>query len=109
MFSDHSVQVDPDESLTRIRTPMTQQPILKMFFTQRTLEERIVAEIDHPHRQVVARLPEGVRFSEFVRAQRRTRDRGPCGTEGTDRRGCLAHGVARAAGTMIASCIPSTG
>ena len=70
MFSDHSVQVDPDESLTRIRTPMTQQPILKMFFTQRTLEERIVAEIDHAHAEIVAGTPIGIDCFDLIQTNR---------------------------------------
>src|SRR5437667_10218725 len=70
MLSDHSVEVDPDESLTRIRTPMTQQPILKMFFTQRTLEERIVAEIDHAHAEIVAGTPIGIDCFELIRTDR---------------------------------------
>ena len=39
---------------------MAKQAVLDMLALQRLLEQRIVSQIDHPHRKVVARPPVGV-------------------------------------------------
>src|SRR5271167_511687 len=50
-FLNQSVQVDVGESEAGAGAPMSQQAVLDMFRLQRLLQQRIVAEIDHPERQ----------------------------------------------------------
>ena len=66
---DHAVQVHPGERERGARTPMAEQPLLDVLRTQRFAQQRIVLEIDHPDRQVVARAPVRVEQVKFLCGQ----------------------------------------
>jgi hypothetical protein len=53
---------------------MAEQPVLDVLGLERFAQQRIVAQVDHPDRQVVAGAPEGVGPAQFVGIQRRALD-----------------------------------
>src|SRR5688572_16501510 len=60
---------------------MSEQPMLDVVCLQRFAQQRVVFQVDHPHRQVVARTPVGVdrgelRVGERLRFEVRMRDVG---------------------------------
>ncbi len=57
---DHPVQVHVDEVLPRGRAPVAQQHVLHVRERKRTLQQRVVAEVDLADRQIVCRAPIGV-------------------------------------------------
>jgi len=63
VLDDHPVQMDPCEGQRRARTPMAEQPVLHMLCLQGLLEERIVLEVDHPDRKIIASPP--IRIHQF--------------------------------------------
>jgi len=61
---------------------VAEQAMLDVFERERLLEQRIVAQIDHPGGEVIARAPIGVDMLDFVSRQRsglRIHDRGRSG------------------------------
>ena len=56
------------QTLSGIGSPMSEQPVLKVFRAKRGSEQRIVAEINHSCTQVVAGPPIGVHLPQFFRA-----------------------------------------
>ena len=70
MLLDHPVEVDIDEVLAWRRSPMSYDQRFDVSRCQRRAQERVVVEIDLPHRQVIGRPPVGVHPTQFVDAQR---------------------------------------
>ena len=67
VLDDHPVEMHPNEGQRRARAPVAEQPVLHVFSLQGLLEQRVVLEIDHPHRKVIARPPVGVhQFQLFI-------------------------------------------
>ena len=85
VFADDAVQMDPRKSLAWIGAPMSEQPILDVFGAKRLLEQRIVAQINHSCREIVAGFPVSVDLAKFLRGQRRFILGSGC------HRGCLKH------------------
>jgi hypothetical protein len=67
---DYAIQMGPDERQRRTRAPMTEQALLHVLGLQRLLEERVVLQVDHPDRQVIARAPPRIDEREFLLFQR---------------------------------------
>ena len=67
---DHPVHVHPHERQRWARSPVPKQPALDMFDPQRFSEERVVLQINHPDRQVVARAPICVERAQLLGRQR---------------------------------------
>ena len=63
------IQMSIDEVLPRSRTPVPQQHVLHIGERERTLEQRIVVEVDLTHRQVVGCAPVGVYLVEQFRRE----------------------------------------
>ena len=63
---DHPVQVHPDEREGGARPPVAEQPVLHVLRAQRFAQQRIVLEIDHPDRQVIAGSPVRIQQLEFL-------------------------------------------
>jgi hypothetical protein len=59
--------MDPSKCLAGIGAPVPQETILKVLRPERLLQERVIAEIDHPAAEVIAGPPVGVHFVKFVR------------------------------------------
>ena len=53
---DEAVQVDPNEGLAGIGSPVAEQPILDVLWLQRFAQKRVRAKIDHARRQDNCRL-----------------------------------------------------
>ena len=70
---DEPVQVNPDERQRRTGPPMAQQPGLCVLRLQRRSQQRIVLQVDHPHRQVVAGTPVRIDQRQLPGGQRRDR------------------------------------
>ena len=69
-----AVEVGIDKCQPRARSPMSEQAILDVLGLERLFEQRIVPQIDHAEREILAGAPVGIGFSQFVGAQRRARD-----------------------------------
>jgi hypothetical protein len=67
MFDDQAVEMHPDEGQRGACTPVSEQPVLHMVHAQRLFQQRVVGQINHPNRQVVARSPVGVHQPELLR------------------------------------------
>ncbi len=65
---DQSVQVHPDKRECRTGAPVSEQPMLDVVRLQRFAQQRVVFQVDHPYRQVVARPPVGVMRASCVSA-----------------------------------------
>ena len=59
VFLDDPVQVSVDKILSRRRPPVAQQHVLHVFEIQRSLQQRIIVEINLTDRQIVGRAPIG--------------------------------------------------
>ncbi len=68
--ANHAIQMRIDEIQSRRRAPMTQQPRLDVLERQRLLEQRIVQQIDLPHRQIIRSAPPGMERALLLRRQR---------------------------------------
>ncbi len=66
---DQPVEVDIEEVQSRRRAPMSQQPRLDMVDRQRRFEQRVILQIDLPHREIVRRSPVGVHLPEEIGRQ----------------------------------------
>jgi len=67
MPDDHAVKMNPHERQRRARSPVAKEPVLYVFGLQRFLQQRVILEVDHPHRKVIARSPIGIhQFQLFV-------------------------------------------
>ena len=66
MFPDQPVHVQVDEIQARSCTPMAQQPWLDMLDAQRPAQQRIVAQINLPDRQIIGRAPVAVHICEHL-------------------------------------------
>ncbi len=60
VFDDQPVEMRPHKRQRRARAPVAEQPVLHVIGPQRLLEQRVVLQIDHPDREVIAGPPEGV-------------------------------------------------
>jgi hypothetical protein len=67
---DQAVQMHPDQRERRARAPVTEQPVLDLVDGQRLLEQRVVPEVDHADRKIVAGAPVGVEERDLVWRQR---------------------------------------
>src|ERR1700729_3579 len=65
VFSDEPVQMNPNQRLAGIGSPVTKKPILDVFPLQRFTQKRICAEIDHACRQIIASSPVGMNLPQF--------------------------------------------
>src|ERR1022692_1277811 len=70
---DDPVQMRVDEILARCRAPVSEQHALDVPGRQRLLEQRIVAKIDLPHREIIGRAPVRVQLSQMLVVYRRRR------------------------------------
>ena len=73
---DEAIQVDPDEGLSGIGAPVTEQAILDVLGLQRLAQQWIVAQVDHAGGEIVAGAPVGVDAAQFVRSEGRGRGEG---------------------------------
>ena len=73
---DHPIEMRPHERQRRARAPVAEQTLLHMLGLQRLLEQRVASEIDHAHREVVARLPPRIDETQLIARERTLR----CGT-----------------------------
>ena len=65
---DRSIQMGIDEIQARGGAPVTQQPRLYMFLTQRLLQQRVIVQINLSYREIVRRPPVGIdQFQFFLR------------------------------------------
>ena len=62
---DHPVEMHPNEGQRRARAPVAEQPVFHIFSLQGLLEQRVVLEIDHAYRKVIARPPIGIHQFQF--------------------------------------------
>src|SRR5215469_6934633 len=46
---DDAIEMSPDERQCRARSPVAQQTVLHVLGLERLLEQRVVAQVDHPH------------------------------------------------------------
>jgi hypothetical protein len=63
---DHTVQMRPYERQRRTRAPVPEQALLDVTNFQRLLQQRVVDQIDHADRKVVARAPPRIDQPDFV-------------------------------------------
>jgi hypothetical protein len=76
ILPDETVEMNVGEGDTGTRAPVPEQAVLDMARPQRLAQERIVLQVDHAHREVIARAPVGVdplQFFDRDRAPRCTR------------------------------------
>ena len=64
--TDHTVEVRPDKGERRAGAPVAEQPPLHVLGLQRLPQQRVVGEIDHPDRQVVAGTPPPIEERQLV-------------------------------------------
>ncbi len=57
---DQTVQMRPHKGQCRARAPVTKQAMLDVLDLERLLEQRVVAQVDHADREVVAGAPPGI-------------------------------------------------
>ena len=65
VFLDEPVQMNPNQRLAGIGSPMTKKPILDVLWLQRFAKQRIRAKIDHSCRQIIAGSPVGIDLPQF--------------------------------------------
>jgi hypothetical protein len=65
ILSDQPVQVNPNQGLTGIRSPMAQKPVLDVFRFQRFAQEGIRAKINHACRKIIAGSPIRMHLAQF--------------------------------------------
>ena len=70
VFLDDPVQVHVDEVLPGGRAPMSQQHVLDIRQRQRSLQQRIIVQVDLADRQIVGRTPVGVHLVKQFGGQR---------------------------------------
>ncbi len=70
VLHDQPVEMDPDERQRRARAPVAEQPRLHVLDLHRLSEQRVVLQVDHADRQVVAGTPIGVRQLQLAIRQR---------------------------------------
>src|SRR5260370_11158592 len=73
-----TIQVYVDKRQARTRSPVSEEPVLDMFRSQRFLQQRIVLQIGHSQAQVVTCPPIGVDFLQRLVAERLALYGGPC-------------------------------
>src|SRR5579872_2281947 len=70
VFFDEAVQMDPDETLTRIGSPMPDQTLLKVFELQGLSQQRVFAQIQHAKRKIIACAPIGIDLAKLIGRER---------------------------------------
>ena len=85
VFLDQPVEMDVDQAHARIGAPMAQQPAFDMLGLERLAQQRIIAQVDHPRRQVQGRVPVTLHPLELLRLQRAATHAGPRGAVRADR------------------------
>jgi hypothetical protein len=81
---DQSIEVGINKGLTRIRTPVSQQPRLDVLQSQRLAQQRVGLEVEHPQLQKQARSPIRVDAPQLGRSERGSLDRRTRGAVGRD-------------------------
>src|SRR5271168_4730676 len=61
VFLYQSVEMDPYERLTRVRSPMPEQAILDVIGLERLPQQGVVAQINHAGAQIIASAPVCIR------------------------------------------------
>jgi hypothetical protein len=67
---DHAIQMCPYERQCRARAPVPEQAMLHVLGVQGLFEQRVVLQIDHADREVVARAPPGVDQTQLLALER---------------------------------------
>ncbi len=70
VFFDEAIEMDPDEGLAGIGTPVAEKAILDVLRLERLAEKRVGAKIDHAGGKIVAGAPVGVHLGEFIVRER---------------------------------------
>src|SRR5262245_22278005 len=65
VFVDQAIHVDVGEAKAGTRSPVAQQSFLDMHGLERLAQERVVAQIDHPRGEIIARPPVRVDGSQL--------------------------------------------
>src|ERR1700722_12802058 len=73
VFLDDPIQMRVDEILSRSRAPVPQQHALDVRKRQRLAQQRVVAQIDLSHGEVIGRAPVGIHFARGFRIEWRCR------------------------------------
>src|SRR5580692_4118847 len=71
VLSDEPVQMNPNQRLAGIGSPVTKEPILDVFPLQWLTQKRICAQVDHACRQIIASSPVGMHLPQFLRRKGR--------------------------------------
>src|SRR5579884_2490178 len=71
VLPDQPVQMNPGECKPRACAPVSEEPVLDVLRTERLFEQRIVPEINHPQRKIVAGAPVCVGSAQFLGIERR--------------------------------------
>jgi hypothetical protein len=66
VFLNQPVEMDTDKTLARIGPPMADQTLLDVFHLQWLPQQRIIREIQHPQREIVASPPVSVHFAKLA-------------------------------------------
>ena len=106
--ADDAVQVRVDERQRGARAPVPEQPALHVLGAERLAQERVVPQVDHSEREVVAGAPEGVEPLQLLRRERRALHGGAGRTEGGQAGGSLQARCARRHGfSSPSACVAS--
>ena len=95
VLPDQAVQVGVEEGQRWARAPVPEQPVLHVLRAQRLAQQRVVLQVDHAERQVVAGAPERVEAMDLLVRQRRSRGGGACSAEGGQGCGSFETGCLR--------------
>ena len=82
VLANGAVEVGVDEAERGTRAPVAKQALLHMLGRERLAQQRIVAQIDHAGRKVVACAPEAIDARQCLRRKRRSTDGGFRRSEG---------------------------
>jgi hypothetical protein len=66
VFLDETIEMDPHKTLTGVGTPMADETFLDVFGGERFAQQRVVTQIQHAQRQVIARAPVRVDIAELI-------------------------------------------
>src|SRR5271157_6620105 len=72
VFLDQPIEVYIDKRQPWARSPMPEQPVLDVFWSQRLREQRIIEQVNHSQAEIIASPPVSVRLPQFIGAERRS-------------------------------------
>jgi hypothetical protein len=58
--------MDPDKTLAGIRSPMTDQTFLQVFYFERFSQQRVLAQVQHAETEIIASAPVCVDLAKLV-------------------------------------------